>query len=267
MHKPLHVTVTNRLRSMIAAGEYREGERLPSEPLLARSLDISRATLREALKQLESEGMLHRVHGLGTFVRSQRPALALPLCMPRSITGLIESLGFLPGTREMRVTKEPVFPDDMERLGIRPGSTVVRIERIRTANGQPVAYTIDVVPSWVMRVTPTCGLIHVGDPQRHPSAARYPEVSNSTLRGPQQDENFSLISHLKNLCGVNFGELSSVLMPLHNIASIAEKLEIAPSSHIFFFEEVDRNEDGLPVLFSREYFAPWIFRFTVKREA
>jgi GntR family transcriptional regulator len=238
MHTPLHRTATDRIRNMIIAGEYREGDRLPSEPALARSLDISRATLREALQQLEAEGMLHRVHGVGTFVMSQRPALTLRLSIPRSITEMIESLGLLPGTREMRTTTEPVFPDDVERLKIRPGSTVFRIERIRTANGQPVAYTIDVTPSWVMK--------------------RYP--------APAQGENFSLISHLKSLCAVVFGELSSVLMPLNNIASIAEKLEIDPSSHIFFFEEVDQNADGIPVLLSREYFAPWIFRFTVRRE-
>ena len=238
MHTPLHVTVTTRLRNMIIAGEYPEGDRLPSEPALAKSLDISRATLREALKQLEGEGMLHRIHGVGTFVKSQRPALALRLSIPRSITEMIESFGLLPGTRDMRMTTEPVYPDDVERLKIRPGSTVFRIERIRTANSQPVAYTIDVVPSWVMK--------------------RYP---------PAAQENISLISHLKTVCGVTFGELSSVLMPLHNIASIAEKLDIDPSSHIFFFEEVDRNTDGIPVLLSREYFAPWIFRFTVNREA
>ena len=237
MHIPLHVTAADRLRTMIVSGDYREGERLPSEPALARSLDISRATLREALKQLESEGMLHRVHGVGTFVRAQRPAISLGLSIPRSITGMIDSLGLHPGTASMKMTTEPVFPDDMERLSIRPGSTVFRIERIRTANGQPVAFTIDVTPSWVM----------------------------TRLPAREEGENFSLITYLQTHCGVRFGELSSVLTPLHNIASVAKKLEIDPSSHIFFFEEIDRNTDGLPVLFSREYFAPWIFRFTVSR--
>jgi GntR family transcriptional regulator len=238
MHIPLHVSATDRLRTMIVSGQFPEGERLPSEPELARGLDISRATLREALKQLAGEGMLHRLHGVGTFVRSRRPSLSLKLSIPRSITGMIESLGLNPGTRYMRVDTEPVFPDDIERLSVRPGSNVFRIERIRTANSQPVAYTIDVVPSWVM--------------------ARYP-----TREG---EKNFSLISHLRDLCGIRFGEMSSVLTPLHNIATVAVKLEIDPNSHIFFFEEIDRNTDNLPVVFSREYFAPWIFRFTVSRE-
>jgi GntR family transcriptional regulator len=239
MHTPLHVSAANRLRTMISAGTYAVGTRLPSEPVLARELSISRATLREAFKQLESEGILHRVHGVGTFVQSLRPALSLRLSIPRSITEMIESLGLAPGVTTMRISTEPVYPDDLERLAVHPGSTVMRVERIRTANRQPVAYTIDVVPMWVIK--------------------KYPS--------PAQGENFSLIAHLKTHCGVTFGELTSVLMPLHNIASIAEKLEIDPSSHILFFEETDRNVEGAPVLSSREYFAPWIFRFTVKRDA
>jgi DNA-binding GntR family transcriptional regulator len=50
------------------------------------------------------------------------------------------------------------------------------------------------------------------------------------------------------------------------VQSVAERLEIDPASHIFFFEGVDHSDDGQPVLLSREYFSPWIFRFTVERK-
>lgn len=239
MHRPLHITTVERLRKLIFSEVYREGDRLPAEPALAVELGISRATLREALKHLESEGTVHRIHGVGTFIRSRSVAIPITLSLPRSITALIESIGLLPGTSIMTVTTETVFPDNVERLNVHPGSTVYRIERIRTANGQPVAYTIDTVPAWVMK--------------RFPSR--------------EADENFSLIEHLRMHCGVEFTESSSTLTPLHNVRSVAERLEIDPSSHIFFFEGVDCNREGQPVLLSREYFAPWIFRFTVKRKA
>ena len=138
----------------------------------------------------------------------------------------------------MTVATEPVFPDSVERLKVRPGSSVYRIERIRTANGQPVAYTIDIVPAWVMK--------------------RYPSR--------ETDENFSLIGHLRTHCGVVFAKSLSTLTPVHNVQSVADRLEIEPSSHIFFFEGIDHHMDGQPVLLSREYFAPWIFRFTVERK-
>jgi len=239
MHKPLYSTIAGRLREMIFSDDYAEGDRLPTEPVLAKSLGVSRATLREALNQIESDGIINRIHGLGTFITSKQPAITLNLSIPRSITEMIESLGFIPGTHFMKTSTEPVFPDDCERLNISPSSKVVRIERIRTANSQPVAYTIETVPLWVMK--------------------KYPERNG--------DENFSLIEHLKYRCGINLAKTVSTLIPLHNVQSVAEKLEIDPSSHIFFFEGQDHQEDGTPVMMSREYFAPWIFRLSVERSS
>jgi GntR family transcriptional regulator len=239
MHTPLHITTIDRLRKIIFSDEYHEGDQLPTEPLLAKNLGISRATLREAMKQLENEGVIYRLHGVGTFVKSRMPSIALNLSIPRSITEMIESLGLIPGTRFMHAASELVFPDDVDRLNIKPGSTVIRLERIRTANGQPVAYTIDVVPAWAMKLFP----------------------------GREGEDNFSLIDHLRSRCGIQFSETRSTLIPLHNVRSVAEKLEIDPSSHILFFEGLDRTIEGDPVLLSREYFAPWIFRFSVERTA
>jgi GntR family transcriptional regulator len=238
MHKPLHITVTDNLRSMIFSSEYSTGDKLPTEPELAHRLGVSRATLREAFKQLESEGVIHRLHGVGTFIRTQSQGISLTLAISRSVTTMIESLGFVPGTSAMKVNTESVFPDDVDRLKLNPGSTIVRIERIRTANSQPVAYTIDIVPSWVMK--------------------QLPQWDNKS--------NFSLIEHLTYRCGTIISESNSTLIPLHNIHSVAEKLDIDPSSHIFFLEGVAGDKTGLPIIFSREYFTPWIFRFSVTRK-
>ncbi len=239
MKKPLYTTVTDRIRQMIISEDYSVDDRLPTEPVLAKNIGVSRATLREALNQLEGEGLIYRIHGIGTFIKSKTPSIALNLTIPRSITEMLNSLGLHPGTKSMKMTNELVFPDDVDRLNVPPGSKVFRIERIRTANSQPVAYTIDIVPSWVMK--------------------KYPDIVNK--------QNFSLNEHLKVYCGVTLAESKSTLIPLHNVKSVAEKLEIDPSSHIFFFEGLACDINGSPVLFSKEYFSPWIFRFTVGRKA
>ncbi len=238
MKKLLHNSVADELRTMIVSGNrFETGDRLPSEPELAKECGVSRATLREALKVLEAEDLLYRKHGLGTFVKSTEPAITLSLSVPRSITAMIESLNFLPGTKSMKINTEKVFPDDVERLQLSPGAEVIRIERIRTANGQPVAYTIDVVPYWAM--------------------TKYPQWDGVS--------NFSLIDHLTYKCALRLEATKAMLSPLHHIKSIADKLEIDQSSHIFFFEGTDKNTDNVPVIYSREYFAPWIFRFSLTR--
>ncbi|MGJ3238033.1 MAG: LacI family DNA-binding transcriptional regulator [Anaerolineae bacterium] len=64
----LHVQLHNALRQLIVSGRWQQGERIPSEPQLARHLNISRSTVRIALQKAEVEGLITRAAGRGTFV-------------------------------------------------------------------------------------------------------------------------------------------------------------------------------------------------------
>ena len=116
MNKPLHKTITKRLREMILSDDYSVDDRLPTEPVLAKNLGVSRATLREALNQLEGEGLIYRLHGLGTFIKSKHPAISLNLTIPRSITEMLNNLGLLPGTKSMEVSTIPLIIGSMISL-------------------------------------------------------------------------------------------------------------------------------------------------------
>lgn len=67
---PLHRQLTEILLNQIANGEYAVGDRLPTEEALSRQFDVSRVTVRQALKGLESDGLLARAPGRGTFLKS-----------------------------------------------------------------------------------------------------------------------------------------------------------------------------------------------------
>lgn len=67
--------IASELRGRIADGIYKPGAQLPTEPELAERHAVSIATIRRALSDLESEGIIERRHGTGTFVREQRPRL------------------------------------------------------------------------------------------------------------------------------------------------------------------------------------------------
>jgi DNA-binding FadR family transcriptional regulator len=60
--------VTNYIRQQIAQGRWTPNKRLPSERDLLKTLDVSRATLRDSLATLEAEGLVTRRHGSGTYV-------------------------------------------------------------------------------------------------------------------------------------------------------------------------------------------------------
>lgn len=237
MSSPLHSTIAGRLRKMILSSDYTRGKKLPSEPALSKILGVSRATLREAMKELESEGMIIKKRGSGTYVRALTSNLNLSISVPRSVTALIESLGFLPGTSMLKISIEKIFPDLVEALNLPPDSNVIRIERIRTANSQPVAYTIEIIPEWVMK--------------------HMPDANGA--------DNFSITSHIQRKCGIKLKNCYGSMIPFGAVPSVAEKLATDTHSHIFLFEGVTFSTKGDPVIHSREYFAPWIFRMNVER--
>src|SRR5262245_44833328 len=139
------VSVRQELTSRIEAGRLQAGTRLPSEPELAAELGVSRATLREALRALEGEGLLRRMWGSGTFV-AESPRVANSLDLNFGVTGAIRAAGMEAGVEQGRSWVEPASASEAERLRMEPGHHVVLIERVRTADGKPVVVSRDVLP-------------------------------------------------------------------------------------------------------------------------
>ncbi len=65
----LYEEIKNKIRTKIADGYYKKGEQIPTEPELSKEYNASRITIRRAVKELELEGILQKIHGKGTFVR------------------------------------------------------------------------------------------------------------------------------------------------------------------------------------------------------
>ena len=74
---PLYEQVKQYLLERIAAGDWRDGSKIPSEYELMEMLGASRMTVHRALREMSADGLLHRMQGVGTFVRNQPPRSAL----------------------------------------------------------------------------------------------------------------------------------------------------------------------------------------------
>src|SRR5947207_4976974 len=95
--RPRSVSVRDELTVRIDRGLLTAGTRLPSEPALATELGVSRATLREALRTLEGEGLVRRMWGSGTYV-AQGPRVANSLDVNFGVTDAIRAAGMQAGT-------------------------------------------------------------------------------------------------------------------------------------------------------------------------
>src|SRR5215212_8326687 len=142
--KTLTEIAEQELRHAIVKGSFQPGSQLPTEAELCETLGVSRTVVREALRVLEDEGLVMRRHGIGTFVRNH-PILK-NLNFNFGITEMIESAGLTSGTSHLAIQSEAADQDQAEQLRVPLGTPLVTVERVRTANGRPVVYSLDTLP-------------------------------------------------------------------------------------------------------------------------
>lgn len=146
---PLHRKVFLIVVDGIATGKYAEGDMLPSEDALAKLFNVSRVTIRRALVDLASAGLVEKRHGRGTFIRSSRPAAELfPI---NRLKNYIAKAGEL----QVRIMEfETMTPSRQisDLLKVEPGSEVQRAVRVRYKGKQPVMHLTTFVPNPVGRL-------------------------------------------------------------------------------------------------------------------
>ena len=133
---PLYVQAKEYLLGKIESSEWAEGGMLPREEDLCRTLDVSRITIREAMKLLVREGKLERIPGKGTFV--SRRKLEQRLDRQFSFTRWAVLNAIEHATRILRVETLACTSHIAKHLEIGEGNLVTRIERLRLGNGEPL---------------------------------------------------------------------------------------------------------------------------------
>ncbi len=132
--QPAYMAIAAALRERIESGEFTAHTAVPSERELSRTFAVSRMTARAAVSRLDSEGYVYRRPPQGTFVAEPRIPLRIG-----SFSDEIERTGREPGAEV--IWAETVEPTSLVRgaLGLRSGALVHGIQRLRRANGEPIA--------------------------------------------------------------------------------------------------------------------------------
>ena len=141
---PLYYQLKQNVRAEIERGVYGPGDRLPSETEMIQRYGVSRITVRQALSELESEKIVVRRHGKGTFVAEHNIEQELV-----RLTDFVEDMelaGLAPSSQICSIKRESANTAVMKALNISTEEEVIRIERLRLADGMPIAYEIDYLP-------------------------------------------------------------------------------------------------------------------------
>jgi GntR family transcriptional regulator len=141
---PAHTQIETAIETAIERGRLSPGDRLPAERELAERYGVSRMTLRQALGALERRGRLVRSKGRygGTFVVEPK----LELAGTSALSDQLRGLGLAAGARVLSAVERESDPEEALL-----GERVYAIERVRLANGEPVAlergaYAADAFP-------------------------------------------------------------------------------------------------------------------------
>jgi GntR family transcriptional regulator len=120
--------------------------RLPSEPDLAKRLGVSRATLREAMRSFEGQGMIRRRQGVGTFVVAKVPVIESGLEVLESIETLAQRTSLPVNMGELQVQQVAAGEDEARVLNVPVGTLLTQVMRVIYTDSRPIAYLVDTLP-------------------------------------------------------------------------------------------------------------------------
>lgn len=141
---PLHVQFANSILDRIASGEWKPGERIPSERVLMQQASISRATVRQGLDALAQKDAIERIHGRGTFVKQAKYEHALHSAYSFYEQLTAEGIHLSDEVLTREVIAAP--RDIAARLQVEPGARLIHLTRLRSANGTPMMLNSQHIP-------------------------------------------------------------------------------------------------------------------------
>ncbi len=233
-NRHLYLQVIDRIKQDIEKGIYKEKEKLPSEFDLAKLLGVSRATLREALRILEEENVIIRRHGVGTFVNA-KPLFSSGIEQLSSVTSMIVQAGMKPGTIFLSSGTVSATEEDVRHFHCSREDEIVVIERVRTANGEPVVYCVDKVP-------------------------------NKYLPETFSHEEESIFNILEEEAHRKITYAITKIEPIGYHERISPILQCEPETALLILKQMHFDEMDEPILYSINYFRADKFSFHVLRK-
>lgn len=214
----------------IREGVYPPGTQLPPESDLIEEFSVSRATLRSAYAKLEERNLIQPRQGVGTFVRKEI-GIANPLYQMIDFDDRITMQGLQPGFIQPSTDFVEANKDIASKLELGNGSRTLRIEKIWTADEQPIIYIINHIPLWVFE-----------------NYFSEKEITRSGLTEP-------FFEFLEKHCNTPVDHLTSSITPC-TVAGCdlpGEFSGYSPSTPVLVIEDLGFTSEGKPVFHSVEH--------------
>jgi len=229
---PKHLQISGLLRARILT-QLRLGDRLPAETALSAEFGVSRETIRQALEPLQHDRLISRTPGRGSVVIA-RPQEQ----QAEKLTGMTEDFVTLGMKTEARLLAQEVVKaraEEARHLGVAPDSPVVRIERLRFFEGEPLSVHVGVLPL---------------DPGSRVLSERL--------------EQTSIVTVLTEKLGYRLVEDRQMVEAEPADVTLAAHLTIPIGSPVLLVRRLYVADDDRPIAYFRSYFRADRYIYTVK---
>ncbi|WP_300005846.1 GntR family transcriptional regulator [uncultured Cedecea sp.] len=203
------------LKSKIASPAYNIGDILPTEKELAELYNVSRNTLRKALKVLEDEEFIERRHGSGTYIRNKH--FQTSVTHMDSFTEIAKKEGKKANSQVLRFELQTASEDIAGRLRLAVGDPVYYSKRLRFIDNIPM----QLEETWM-------------------SVNRFPDLTINHMKQ-------SKFSYIEKQCGVQIIGCFESFQPVHPTHEIAKLLHISSRDPIIKMETQSIDESNNPV--------------------
>ncbi|MEX3020102.1 GntR family transcriptional regulator [Kluyvera sp. STS39-E] len=226
----VYQNVINLLKNRLNSAIYNIGDLLPSEKELAELYDVSRNTLRKALKTLEEEGMIERRHGSGTYLRNKH--FQASVTHLDSFTEIAKNEGKTPTSQILKFELQTASDEIANNLQVTLGEPVYYAKRLRLIDN----IAMQVEETWL-------------------SASRFPDLTIAHMKK-------SKFSYIENECGVKIMGCYESIRPVLPSPEVAKLLHISALDPIIRMQTQAVDEQSTPIDYSILYTN--MFEFQVK---
>jgi GntR family transcriptional regulator len=211
------------------------GQRMTSEPELSKQLGVSRATLREAMRTFETQGLIRRRQGSGTYVVGKVPVIDAGLEVLESLDTMAQRMNLDIAVSDLQIEQIEANSETATGLDVSDGTRLTRVRRVIRTDGRPAAYLIDTLPEAVLK------------PNDLPAEFRGSVLDFLLARGDK--------------LGFSRAAISATNAP----ADVAKPLEIQRDDVLLYFVSHLHDASNRVVDYSVSYFIPGYFHFHVNR--
>ncbi len=227
----------NKILNEMKRGMFSDSDRMPRETVLCEMMGVSRTQLRDALTDLEREGLITRRHGIGTIINRHVLNVKCRMDIEREFLDIIHDNGYEPSVLSLDVLETTADKLIADKLGINEGDEIIKIKLLCGADGKPVIYCEDT-------------------------------LEKRLVKEEYKDQDYKVIvfEFLKKFCKT---EAYMDLTDLHPAIAddfLSELLQVPVGTLLMRVEEVDYDIEGNAIFYSKQYFVDELIHHTVLRK-